>query len=153
MAFLLGEDSRFTWHYCLSLWISFPQRFGSLTRSSQARECDNRAGASLSTAGTACVLPPRATQSFINSFVEATCKRLSIFHSSGSGKVWRVWMNGKQPESGGLVCTWQRDGENLFSLLRPRRLSAITPAQMSLLDNNASNWQNSGDTACVVACA
>lgn len=89
---------------------------------------------------------------FINSFVEATCRTLSIFHTSRSRKFWRAWMNGKQPESGVRVCTWQRDGENLFSLVRPRRLSAITPAQMSLSDNNANNRQNSGDTACVVAC-
>lgn len=152
MAFLLGEKSHFTWHYCLPLWVSFPKGLGALQgrhRPESVTTMLEPACPQLGQLASCCLGLPRV---FINSFVEATCKTLSIFHTSGSRKFWRAWMNGKQPESGVLVGTWQRDGENLFSLLRARRLSAITPARMSLLDNNANNWQNSGGTACVVAC-
>lgn len=143
------ENYGLTWHYSFPLGVSFPQRFGSITRSSQARECDNHVGASLSTAGTACFLLPRATQTFYKQFRGSHLENTVCLSYLRFQEVLASLCGWKQLESGVLVCTWQLDELNLFSHLR--RLQAITPAWMSLLDNKTNDWQNSGDTACVVA--
>lgn len=106
-------------------------------------------GASLSTAGTACFLLPRATQTFYKQFRGSHLENTVCLSYLRFQEVLASLCGWEQLESGVLVCTWQQDELNLFSHLR--RLQGITPAWMSLLDNKTNDWQNSGDTACVVA--
>lgn len=121
-SFLLGGHYPHTWHYCFPLRVSFPKGLRALQghhRPESVTTVLEPACPQLEQLASCCLGLPRG---FTNSSVEATCKILSIFHTSGSRKFWRVCVDGKQLESGVLVCTWQQDGKNLFSLLRLRRL-------------------------------
>lgn len=95
---------------------------------------------------------PQLEQLFPNSLVEATCKTPSIFHTSSSRKFWRAC----RIENSWKVVYWfapgNRMGQIYFHFSDPEDFRANTHVWMSLLDHNTNDWQNSEDTACVVAC-